>query len=250
MRRLAKRRVGANALPEVSLPPLSKVLVVRPEAACGRATAWKRWRFWDERANQLTHLVGTVWSVWAAVHLLRAVGQDDQTLRWVGCLVYAVSLVTVYVSSFLSHSFTRPAWRHAFRTLDQLAIFLLIAGSYTPVGLVYCRDGPWGLVLVGMWSMAFLGIWAKLRLAGLRNVSVWYYLATAWFALCAIPRLVRVLSLSEMGWVVAGAIAYTGGVSFLLNDRRAPFLHALWHLSVLAGSYCHYQAIFSSVVGR
>ncbi len=177
-------------------------------------------------------------------------GDRGDPVRWTGCLVYGVSLVAVYVSSFLSHSFTRPAWRHAFRTLDQVSIFLLIAGSYTPVGLVYCRDGLWPLVLVGMWSMALLGIWTKLYVAGLRNVSVWYYLATAWFALCAVPRLAQVLTLSEVAWVLAGAVAYTGGVWFLLNDRRWPFLHALWHLSVLAGSICHYQAIFSSVAAR
>ena len=164
--------------------------------------------------------------------------------------IYGATLVLLYLASTLYHSFQQPRVKKVFRIFDHAAIFLLIAGSYTPVGLVYCRDGLWPLVLVGMWSMALLGIWTKLYVAGLRNVSVWYYLATAWFALCAVPRLAQVLTLSEVAWVLAGAVAYTGGVWFLLNDRRWPFLHALWHLSVLAGSICHYQAIFSSVAAR
>ncbi|RMG41634.1 MAG: hemolysin III family protein [Planctomycetota bacterium] len=250
MTQLVGRRTRRDASPEVPLGAVCNALVVRPEGGGGASPVWKRWRFWDERANQVTHLIGAVWSVWAAAALMRAVANRGDTLRWTGCLVYGLSLVAVYVFSFLSHSFAQPAWRHAFRTLDQVAIFLLIAGSYTPVGVVYGLEGGWWLVLAGMWAMALVGIWAKLRVAGLRNVSVWYYLATAWFVLCAIPRLIQVLTPAEMAWVLAGAVAYTGGVWFLLNDRRWPFLHALWHLSVLAGSVCHYQAIFSSVAAR
>jgi hemolysin III len=201
-----------------------------------------------EWANQITHALGLLLSLTASVVLIRAVAAGGDVWTLAGAAVYCASLVSVYAASTLSHSFAHPAPRHFFRTVDQICIFLLIAGSYTPVALVYLRDGYWPVVLVAMWACALAGIGAKLFVRQLGNVNAWFYVATGWIPLLSIGPMLARLPDGSISLVLAGGLCYTGGVLFLLRDHISPYYHALWHLAVIAGSACHYAVIYTALV--
>ena len=116
----------------------------------------------EEVANQWTHGAGFVLSLPAGWWLVRATLDKHNDWLTLGCAIYAVTLSLLYAASTLSHSVHRGIWRHRFRTLDQVCIFLLIAGNYTPFGMTYFRDGWGGVLLIGMWALATAGIVAKL----------------------------------------------------------------------------------------
>jgi hemolysin III len=162
--------------------------------------------------------------------------------------VYAVTLVALYTASTLYHSVETPDLKRLFRLLDHSAIFLLIAGTYTPVAVIVLRDGL-GWTLLGMaWLLAAVGIaWKICCLEKYPILGPVYYLAMGWLAVLAIEPLWHALSPMEIGWLLAGGAAYTGGIVFYAW-KRLPYNHAIWHLFVLAGSICHYVAIASRVV--
>jgi hemolysin III len=198
-------------------------------------------RLWilPERANQLTHALGFVLSIAAAGVLLTAARDGGDPLRIMGCAIYAISLVATYAASTLSHSFVDVRRRNFYRMLDQMCIFLLVVGTYTPFGLAFALDGWWWLVLAGMWICAVGGILVRLR-SGTRSVSTTFFLVMGWLPVPTIIRVFEVGQLPGLGLVVAGGLAYTGGTWFLVNDGRRPYYHAVWHLCTIAGSALHY----------
>jgi hemolysin III len=201
-----------------------------------------------EGLNFLTHALGLLLSLAAAALLMRAVwGCGDRALV-IGCAVYATTLVAVYGASTLSHAFHRPRLRHFFRTLDQTCIFLLIAGSYTPWGLTYYRDG-WGSVLLGaIWALAIFGALFKLLVKGLNNVAVAGYVLLGWLPMLAVKPILERVPLAPLCWLVAGGVLYTLGTWFLHRDIRYPYYHAVWHLMVIAASACHFAGVILYVV--
>ncbi len=207
------------------------------------------WRRRGERANQATHFAGLVLSAVGAVFLCRHAGQTADPWRIVGCWVYSVTLVALYAASTLSHSFERVWLRHFFRTVDQVCIFFLIAGTFTPFGLMYLRD-PWALSLLGaVWVLAFAGVACKLFYTRLGNVSTIFYVLLGWLPMLAIRQILLHVPLGVFAWILAGGVFYTGGVYFLLRDERRLYYHAAWHLMVIAGSACHYLAVLFFVAG-
>jgi hemolysin III len=199
-----------------------------------------------ETANQWTHAGGFVLSLVAAGFLLPTAFASGDSLRFLGCAVYAVTLVGLYAASTLSHSFDDPARRNYYRMLDQICIFLLMVGSYTPFGLVYALDGGWWLVLAAMWTVAVLGIVKRLR-SGTESVPIRYFLALGWLPVPVIWRIFEVGQLPGLGLVVAGGLAYTGGTWFLANDHRRPYYHAVWHLCTITGSALHFFYVLQYV---
>jgi hemolysin III len=127
--------------------------------------------------------------------------------------------------------------------MDQVCIFLLIAGSFTPFGLTYLRDG-WMLgILFVMWGLAFFGVFFKVAYSQLDNVSTSTYVVMGWLPIVAIEQIVTRFPGMALAWIVAGGLCYTIGTWFLTYDYKARYFHAVWHLLVIAGSACHYIAV-------
>jgi len=202
----------------------------------------------DEAANFATHALGFGLSIVGTVTLLAAMAQYGDTLQLLGAGVYGVALIALYGASTLSHSFERPRVRHFFRTADQVCIFLLIAGTFTPISLTYLRAGWWWALFAAVWALAVLGVIAKVFFTRLHNVAVWAYIGLGWLPVIAIKPILEIVPSGALLWIVAGGLFYTLGTLFLMRDERVPFFHAIWHLFVMAGSACHYYAVLAYVV--
>jgi hemolysin III len=197
----------------------------------------------EESLNCLTHGFGVVLSVMGAWLMASVLGHCD-SWRVAGCGVYLASLIGLYTMSTLSHSFDEPRRRSFFRALDQGAIYLLIAGTYTPFSLAYLRSGPWWVLLAAMWIMALYCFLAKVVFAHrIESVSMWPCVTLAAMPLISIPTLVSMLSIGALWWMMLGLGCYVAGLWFWLNDRRGRHFHAVWHLLVIAGSACHFMGI-------
>jgi hemolysin III len=201
----------------------------------------------EELANQWTHGIGFLVSVPAGWWLVRSALDKNNVWLASGCAIYAVTLSLLYAASTLSHSVHRGIWRHRFRTLDQVCIFLLIAGSYTPFGMTFLHDGWWGAFLIGFWMLAMVGIVLKLFFTRLYNVSPTFYLLFGWLTILATPHYFRCLGIEGIAWIVASAVAYSAGTWFLANDER-PLFHSAWHVLVLLGSACHYILVMRCII--
>ncbi|HSQ78677.1 MAG TPA: hemolysin III family protein [Nitrospirota bacterium] len=201
-----------------------------------------------ERINSITHLVGACLSLAGLVVLVVFAGRQGDPWKIVSFSIYGVTLFALYLFSTLYHS-VRGASKKVFQKIDHSAIYLLIAGSYTPFALVTLR-GAWGWSIFGViWGLALFGIIQDTVLAqGRRILSVVIYLLMGWLALAAIRPLTRALPGAGMVWLVAGGVFYTIGVLFYALDKKVSFGHEIFHLFVLAGSACHYFTILLYVV--
>ena len=196
-----------------------------------------------ERFNAYTHLVGALLALAGAVVLIVLGAMKQDVWKIVSFAIYGASLVMLYSASTLYHS-TRGRLKAFFRKVDHTAIYLLIAGSYTPFTLVTLR-GPWGWWLFGViWVLALLGILQEFWLGKrTRVLSLIIYVLMGWIALVAVMPLVDTLSPAGFAWLAAGGLAYTAGIVFYVYDERFTHWHGIWHLFVVAGSALHYIAI-------
>lgn len=198
----------------------------------------------EEIANSCTHGIGALASVAALPLLVLASRGSRDAWQLAGGVIFGATLVLMYLSSTLYHAAPNGRTKQLLRTIDHSAIYLLIAGTYTPFMLGALRGaGGWALLAV-IWSIAALGIVAKWTI-GFRfpRLSTVLYLAMGWLILVAIQPLVTHVSAAGLAWIVAGGLCYTGGVVFYLNDHRIRFGHAIWHVFVVAGSVCHFFAV-------
>ncbi|HRG55891.1 MAG TPA: hemolysin III family protein [Lacunisphaera sp.] len=202
----------------------------------------------EELANSLTHGLGAALSVAGLVLLVIRAAQHGDAWHVVSTAIFGTTLVLLYAASTLYHSLRGERLKQRLRKFDHAAIFLLIAGSYTPFVLVTLR-GPWGWSLFGVvWGLAVAGMTIKFWLAGrFKLLSTLIYVAMGWLVLVAIKPLVAALPAGGMKLLVAGGLCYTGGAVFYLW-KRLPYHHAIWHLFVLGGSACHWAAVFLYVV--
>jgi len=205
----------------------------------------------EEIAAWLTHGVGFVASVAAGGVLVWVAGMNTGAIHPTGIaavVVYVVSLSLLYAASTAYHATRHPRWKPLLRLADHCAIFLLIAGTYTPVavlGLGFERS-RWLLALV--WGMAVVGILVKVRWMGRFPIlAPLFYLAMGWTGVFALRPLLATVGAGVVEWLVAGGVVYTLGVAFYAW-KRLPFNHTVWHLFVLGGSVCHFVAI-ALVVG-
>ena len=196
----------------------------------------------EEIANSVTHGVGALASVVALPFLvMAAVPRGIQSVA--GNVVFGVSLVLLYISSTIYHSLARNRAKRVLRIIDHSAIYVLIAGTYTPFTLGVLR-GTWGWTLFGVvWSLAVLGVVLTASL-GVRfpRLSTFVYIGMGWLIVIAIKPLMTHVPPAGLAWLVAGGLAYTGGTVFY-GWRRLPYQHTVWHLFVLTGSVCHYMAV-------
>jgi len=202
----------------------------------------------EEIANRLTHGLGALLGVAGLVLLVVASARHGTAWHVVSTAIFGTSLVLLYSASTAYHSVAGEGIRRLLRKFDHAAIFVLIAGTYTPFVLVTLR-GPWGWSLFGVvWGLAVTGVTLKFWFAGrFRVVSTLIYLGMGWLVMIAIKPLMAALPAGGLKLLVAGGLCYTGGAVFYLW-KRLPYHHAIWHLFVLAGSICHWAAVFFYVV--
>jgi len=203
----------------------------------------RAWSFGEELAHSLTHGVGWIASLAGLVVLMVFAVRTRDPWRIGACAVYAATLVLLYAASTLYHALSGTRARHVFQILDHSAIFLLIAGTYTPFALVTLR-GPWGWTIFAIiWSLAIAGVTLK-AVFGPRwpILSTAIYIGMGWTVVIAAKPLLATAPPGAIAWLAAGGIAYTGGVTFYAWTRLR-YSHAVWHLFVLAGSICHYIAV-------
>ena len=202
----------------------------------------------EEIANAITHGIGLLLSIAGFVVLLVLAALRGTAWHIVACSIYGATLICLYTASTLYHAVISPRVKRALRIFDHSAIYVLIAGTYTPFLLVSLR-GPWGWSLFGViWGLALVGVlfkfWFVERFAIL---STAVYIAMGWLVVIAAKPVITHLPLTAIIWLLAGGLAYTGGVIFFAA-KRIPYSHAIWHLFVLAGSICHYFAVLSTVI--
>lgn len=198
----------------------------------------------EEIANSATHGVGLAASVVGTVALLIITVVNGDGWQIVSSAIYGATLIALYTTSMLYHTFRRPEIKRVLRVLDHCAIYLLIAGTYTPFTLVVLRDNWWGWALFGVvWSLTVAGIVFKIFFTGRLNaLSTAVYVLMGWLCVLVAKPLTEALNVEALIWLAAGGVAYTAGTIFYHN-RRIPYSHAVWHLFVIAGSVCHFLAI-------
>lgn len=200
----------------------------------------------EEVASSVTHGIGAALSVFALVLLIvRAEGALEVT----AAAIFGAALVTLYLSSTLYHLFTGTRIKEFFQLLDHSCIYLLIAGTYTPVTLI-TLSGSWGWSLFGVvWGLALTGIIFKAVTHGRNDhwISTAVYIAMGWIVVIALKPLLMAIELSGFVWLAAGALCYTLGVIFFVREKMR-FNHAIWHLFVMGGSACHVTAVLGYVI--
>jgi hemolysin III len=209
---------------------------VRPHAGGYYSTA-------EEVAHATTHGLGCLLSVAGLVVLVRQAAARGETWDVVGAAIFGATLVLLYLASTLYHAVTAPRAKAVLKRIDHAAIYLLIAGTYTPICLGPLR-GPWGWSLFGVvWSLGLAG--AVLDVTTARRfkwLSITIYLLMGWLVVTALRPMLSSLDPTTLGWIGAGGAFYTGGVLFYLW-KRLPWHHAIWHVCVLLGSAAHWVAI-------
>ena len=200
-----------------------------------------------ERFNGWSHFAGAILATAGAVALVVLAAQRADPWRIVSFSVYGATLCLLYVASTLYHS-TRGRAKAVLRKVDHCAIYLIIAGTYTPFALV-TLNGAWGWSLFGaVWGLAAVGIVQELWLArGARVTSLAIYVLMGWLAGVALSPLLDALAWRGLAWLVAGGLVYTVGIVFYVYDERFRHWHGIWHLFVLGGSATHYAAIVQFV---
>jgi len=196
-----------------------------------------------EKFNSISHLVGASFALVGGGVLVTMAAMEGELAKIVSYSVYAATLFILYLSSTLYHSFPGRA-KLFFRVVDHQAIYLLIAGTYTPIAVVALKSaGGWWL-LGGVWAMAIVGmILDAVRRTGPRIGSIILYLAMGWICVLALDSLVVLLSPESLVLLFVGGVFYTSGIVFFVLDSWYPWCHGVWHLFVLAGSVSHYFAI-------
>ncbi|WP_150910748.1 PAQR family membrane homeostasis protein TrhA [Marinobacter halotolerans] len=202
----------------------------------------------EEWLNSATHGIGAILSIVGTVALIILASQMGDIWKIVSFGIFGASLVLLYLASALYHGARHPGPKAVFKTLDHCAIFLLIAGTYTPFLLVNMRDSSGWTLLAIVWSLAITGVVLKLIYNNrFKLARVGIYLAMGWLILVASGDLLANLNEQAFYLLVAGGLAYTVGVAFYLADRL-PYMHALWHLFVISGSALHFSAVCYGVL--
>eukprot|EP00163_Fabomonas_tropica_P000636 TRINITY_DN10405_c0_g2_i1.p1 TRINITY_DN10405_c0_g2~~TRINITY_DN10405_c0_g2_i1.p1 ORF type:complete len:230 (-),score=23.11 TRINITY_DN10405_c0_g2_i1:246-935(-) len=202
----------------------------------------------EEWLNSATHGIGAFLSVIGTVALITGASQSGDVWKIVSFSIFGASLILLYLASALYHGAREPGLKKVFKTLDHCAIFLLIAGTYTPFLLVNMRGATGWTLFAIIWSLAVTGVVLKVIFKNrFKLARVGIYIAMGWLITFASSDLVANLSETALNLTIAGGIVYTAGVVFYLADR-IPYMHAVWHLFVIGGSACHFSAIYYGVL--
>jgi hemolysin III len=200
----------------------------------------------EELANSISHGIGLLGAMIGTPILLFAAVRRGSVSFLIGTIIFTVTMLILYLGSMLYHAWPRTRAKFFLQTLDHSAIFLLIAGTYTPFALGPLR-GATGLTMLGIvWTLAVFGVVLKATRGTLRHrkLAMTLYLGTGWLGLFFIRPLALVIPWSAVLWLIAGGIAYTVGTLFFANERLR-YAHFVWHLFVLTGTSCHFAAVLT-----
>jgi len=201
----------------------------------------------EEIANVVSHGLGVILSIAGLSWMLFLTLGGSDPWRIAASIVYGASLILLFTASTVYHSMHSHAHRHVFEMLDRCAIYLLIAGSYTPFLLVSMRDSTGWLLFGAIWILATAGIitqfYFRNRFPKLQLAS---YVVMGWLVLLVLPKIYAAIGPSAFAWLLAGGLCYTVGVAFYVRSQH--FSHAIWHLFVLAGGICHFLSIAMHVL--
>ena len=224
------------------MPPVEPGFASLPQAA-------RRWPqpLREEMASALTHGFGAVAALAGGIVLITLAALHGDGWRLAAAIVFSAAMLVLYVASTLYHAVQHPRTKSALKVLDHCAIYLLIAGTYTPFTLIGLRGDVGRALFIAIWALAALGIAFKLFFTGrFKLVSTFVYIAMGWLVLLAIVPVWRALDGWTFGWLLAGGVAYTLGTVFYHRPAMR-WSHAIWHLFVVAGSICHYVAVLAQV---
>ena len=202
----------------------------------------------EEFANALTHGLGVVAALCGSSVLITLAAVRGDVWQFSSAVVYGITLVLLYAASTLYHAVPHANAKARLKVFDHCAIYLLIAGTYTPITLISLRE-TWGWWMFGtIWTLAMLGVIFKLFFTGrFKLVSTLIYVGMGWLVIVAIKPILMHLDNWTLGWLFVGGLFYTGGTWFYMHQRLR-YAHAIWHLFVLAGSISHYVAVIGLVV--
>jgi hemolysin III len=203
----------------------------------------------EELANTISHGIGVAGAIIGTPILLVAAFRHGSVSFVIGTIVFTVTMLLLYLGSMLYHAWPQTPTKSILQVLDHSAIFLLIAGTYTPFALGPLR-GAWGWTMLGLiWALAALGVWVKATRGTARHkkFAMALYLGMGWLALIFIRPLALAVPLSVVLWLLAGGIAYTAGVLFYAR-KGVRYSHFAWHLFVLTGTGCHFTAVLICAV--
>ena len=198
----------------------------------------------EEIANTASHGLGLLLAICGLPFLTSHAHHTGGTSAVVGAAVFGGSAILLYLASTLYHATTNPRFKAFFRLMDHACIYLLIAGTYTPIALGVLKGG-WGWTVLGtIWTLALGGLMFK-AFAGHRypRVSTFIYLAMGWLALVIIHPLWKNMAPAGLTWLFGGGLAYSFGVIFYVLDGKVRFSHFIWHMFVLGGTTCHFFAV-------
>jgi hemolysin III len=198
----------------------------------------------SERFNSISHLVGAALALAGTVVLVEVASRGGDVYRIVSFSVYGATLFLLYLISTVYHGLPPGRAKRVFRVLDHQAIYLLIAGSYTPFTLISLRGIVGWWMFGAIWGMAVLGlVLDALPRRGARVLPMIIYFVMGWLIVLAIKPLLSALPSAGFVWLLTGGILYSSGIVFYTLDRRYPWMHGVWHLFVLGGSVSHYVSI-------
>lgn len=202
----------------------------------------------EEKLNVVSHAFGLALSVFGLILLIFRAVELGGFMPIISFLVFGLSLILLYAASTFYHGATKMKWRRRLNVLDHIAIYILIAGTYTPLAMV-TLNGKTGWIIFGViWGVALIGTVLKLFFTGRFQVlSTIMYVAMGWLVVFAIKPLMENLSSEGLIWLLCGGVAYTIG-AILFSFNRIKFNHAIFHVFVLAGSFCHFIAIYNYVL--
>ncbi len=217
-------------------------------SAAHRAAAEAPHSLREEFFNALTHGLGATAALAGGAVLITLAALYGDGWQLAGAIVFGICLLLLYLASTLYHAIQHPITKARLKVFDHCAIYLLIAGTYTPFTLIGLR-GPWGWGLfAAIWTLAFAGVVFKLFYTGrFKLLSTAIYIAMGWLVVIAIKPMWGALDAWTIGWLFAGGLFYTLGTVFY-HRPSLPYSHAIWHMFVIGGSVCHYVSVMAQVV--
>lgn len=203
----------------------------------------------EEIASALTHGLGAVAALAASAVLITLAAIYGDGWQLASAIVFGVALLLLYTASTLYHAVQHPIVKGRLKVFDHCAIYLLIAGTYTPFTLIGLRGGPWGWgMFTAIWALAFAGVIFKLFFTGrFKLLSTIIYIAMGWMVMVAIKPMWASIDGWTLGWLLAGGLSYTLGTYFY-HRESIPYSHAIWHLFVIGGSVCHFVAVTAQIL--
>lgn len=202
----------------------------------------------DEMASALTHGLGAAAALAGGAVLITLAAIHGDGWQLAGAIVFGIALLLLYLASTLYHAIQHPVAKGRLKVFDHCAIYVLIAGTYTPFTLIGLRGSVGWWLFGAIWAIALAGVVFKLFYTGrFKRLSTLLYVAMGWLVLVAAKPMLSSLDAWTIGWLLAGGVFYTLG-TFFYHRESLPFAHAIWHLFVIAGSVCHFVAVSLQVL--